>query len=79
MPCFANCNLTPTLVCAQGKLGLDRGIRLENLTLGHFVSGAALDRLCEPSLVQFVKHLQARAQVSLRAKVPLHHSFSDGL
>ncbi|CAM9184751.1 unnamed protein product, partial [Discosporangium mesarthrocarpum] len=44
----------------QGKLGLDRGIRLENLVVGHFLS--ALDRLADQSLLQFVKHLQSRAQ-----------------
>lgn len=48
----------------QGKLGLDRGIRLENLTVGHFLS--ALDRLADPALLQFVKHLQSRAQGEVR-------------
>lgn len=44
----------------QGKLGLDRTVRLENLTVSHFLS--ALDRLANPALLQFVKHLQSRAQ-----------------
>ena len=44
----------------QGKLGLDRGVSLENLTVGHFIS--VLDRLADPALLQFVKHLQSRAQ-----------------
>ncbi|CAM9185799.1 unnamed protein product, partial [Choristocarpus tenellus] len=44
----------------QGKLGLERSVRLENLMVGHFIS--ALDRLADPSLLQFVKHLQSRAQ-----------------
>lgn len=50
---------TPHL-CAQGKLGLDRGVRLENLMVSHFLS--AMDRLADPALLQFVKHLQSRAQ-----------------
>lgn len=44
----------------QGKLRLPSNIRLENLTAGHFLM--VLDRLSEPSMVQFVKHLQSRAQ-----------------
>ncbi|CAM9144794.1 unnamed protein product [Heterosigma akashiwo] len=44
----------------QGKLGMERSVRLENLTLGHFVG--VLDKLADPALLQFVKHLQARAQ-----------------
>lgn len=48
----------------QGKLGLDRGVRLENLTVSHFLS--ALDRLADPALLQFVKHLQSRAQGEVR-------------
>lgn len=46
--------------CIQGKLGLDRGVRLENLMVSHFLS--AMDRLADPALLQFVKHLQSRAQ-----------------
>ena len=44
----------------QGKLRLPSSVRLENLTCGHFL--LVLDRLSEPSMVQFVKHLQSRAQ-----------------
>ncbi|CAB1119426.1 unnamed protein product [Ectocarpus sp. CCAP 1310/34] len=43
-----------------GKLGLDRSVRLENLMVSHFLS--AMDRLADPALLQFVKHLQSRAQ-----------------
>lgn len=49
----------------QGKLGLDRGVRLENLMVSHFLS--ALDRLADPALLQFVKHLQSRAQGEVRS------------
>jgi hypothetical protein len=55
------------LTAHQGKLGLERSIRLENLTLGHFLTQNALDKLVDPTLIQFVKHLQARAQVSCSA------------
>lgn len=48
----------------QGKLGLDRGVRLENLAVSHFLS--VLDRLADPALLQFVKHLQSRAQGEVR-------------
>jgi dynein heavy chain 2 len=44
----------------QGKLRLPSNVRLENLTCGHFL--LALDRLADPSMVSFVKHLQSRAQ-----------------
>lgn len=44
----------------QGKLGLDRGVRLENLMVSHFLS--VMDRLADLALLQFVKHLQSRAQ-----------------
>lgn len=44
----------------QGKLGMDRGVRLENLMVSHFLS--VMDRLADPALLQFVKHLQSRAQ-----------------
>ncbi len=44
----------------QGKLGLGKEIRLESLTVGHFV--AALDKVLEPALLVFVKELQAQAQ-----------------
>ncbi|GMH82520.1 hypothetical protein TrST_g11065 [Triparma strigata] len=44
----------------QGKLRLPSNVRLENLTLGHFLM--VLDRLEDPKMVQFVKHLQSRAQ-----------------
>jgi len=44
----------------QGKLRLPATVRLENLTAGHFL--LVLDRLSDPSMVQFVKHLQSRAQ-----------------
>jgi len=44
----------------QGKLRLPGNVRLENLTCGHFL--LVLDRLADASMVQFVKHLQSRAQ-----------------
>ena len=44
----------------QGKLRLPSSVRLENLTCGHFL--LSLERLAEPSMVQFVKHMQSRAQ-----------------
>ena len=44
----------------QGKLGLPKTIRLENLTAGHFLQ--RLDVLSDPQMLSFVKHLQARAQ-----------------
>mmetsp|Transcript_28192 Transcript_28192/g.87222 ORF Transcript_28192/g.87222 Transcript_28192/m.87222 type:complete len:264 (-) Transcript_28192:3513-4304(-) len=44
----------------QGKLGLGKDVRLESLTLGHFLM--ALDKVAEPSLLSFVKELQAQAQ-----------------
>ena len=44
----------------QGKLGMPRGVRLENLTAQHFID--ALDRLAEPGLLKYVKHLNAQAQ-----------------
>ncbi|KAG5188873.1 dynein heavy chain, N-terminal region 2-domain-containing protein [Tribonema minus] len=67
MPCLKHCRGEPFKeehwgALLQGKLGLDRSVRLENLTLGHFITGPALDKLADASLVQFVKHLQARAQ-----------------
>lgn len=49
----------------QGKLGMDRSVRLENLMVSHFLS--AMDRLADPSLLQFVKHLQSRAQGEVSA------------
>ena len=56
----------------QGKLGLDRSVRLENLMVSHFLG--AMDRLADPSLLQFVKHLQSRAQgeVSLVFSMLVH-------
>ncbi|CAM9855411.1 unnamed protein product, partial [Phaeothamnion confervicola] len=42
------------------QLGLKREVRLENLTVGHFLS--ALPQLMDPTLVQYVKELAARAQ-----------------
>ena len=44
----------------QGKLGLPKSVRLENLTVGHFLM--ALETLAQKSLFSFVKQLQARAQ-----------------
>lgn len=44
---------------------MDRSVRLENLMVSHFL--AAMDRLADPSLLQFVKHLQSRAQGEVRA------------
>lgn len=40
----------------QGKLQLPKGLRLESLTVGHFLS--RLDVLAEPGTLTFVKHLQ---------------------
>ncbi|KAJ1446203.1 dynein heavy chain and region D6 of dynein motor-domain-containing protein [Pelagophyceae sp. CCMP2097] len=44
----------------QGKLGLPREVKLETLTVAHFV--ACMDKLAEPALLPFVKQLQAQAQ-----------------
>lgn len=44
----------------QGKLSLPKSVRLENLNVGHFLQ--RLEVLSDPSLLPFVKHLQARAQ-----------------
>ena len=44
----------------QGQLGLSKEVRLESLTLGHFLD--ILDKMVEPSLLPFVKQLQSRAQ-----------------
>jgi dynein heavy chain 2 len=65
MPCLKYCRGDPFKeehwsALLQGKLGLDRTIRLENLTVGHFIG--VMEKLADPNLLQFVKHLQARAQ-----------------
>lgn len=44
---------------------MDRSVRLENLMVSHFLS--VMDRLADPSLLQFVKHLQSRAQGEVSA------------
>ena len=44
----------------QGKLGLRKEVRLESLTVGHFVT--TLDKVLEPAFLGFVKELQAQAQ-----------------
>lgn len=45
-------------------------MRLENLMVSHFLS--VLDRLADPALLQFVKHLQSRAQGEVRAYSIVH-------
>ncbi|CAM9134653.1 unnamed protein product [Chrysoparadoxa australica] len=64
-PCLKYCRGDPFKeehwsALLQGKLGLERGVRLENLTVAHFIG--VLEKLADASLLQFVKHLQARAQ-----------------
>lgn len=63
---------TTNAVCvSQGKLGFDRSVRLENLMVSHFLS--AMDRLADPALLQFVKHLQSRAQGEVGTTVVSPH------
>ena len=42
----------------QGKLELSKTVRIENLTIGHFLS--VLDKLCNSEVLQFVGDLQSR-------------------
>mmetsp|Transcript_13090 Transcript_13090/g.19605 ORF Transcript_13090/g.19605 Transcript_13090/m.19605 type:complete len:1676 (-) Transcript_13090:3005-8032(-) len=44
----------------QGKLELSKTVRIENLTIGHFLS--VLDKLCNSEVFQFVGDLQSRAR-----------------
>ena len=44
----------------QSKLGLPQEVRLENLTVGHFI--LSLEKLADPGLAPFMKQLQAKAQ-----------------
>ncbi len=44
----------------QGKLALGKGVKIETLTVGHFIS--ALDQLADPTMLAFVKQLQVQAQ-----------------
>ena len=65
LPCLKFCNGSDFkeehwVELLQGKLLLPKSVRLENLKVGDFLS--ALEKLAEPSLLQFVKQLQARAQ-----------------
>lgn len=56
----------------QGKMMLPKAVRLENLTVAHFLS--RLDLLAEPQTLSFVKHLQASQRISVCTNLRLASS-----